>query len=99
MRGCSRITNVEDARMDLPRWFGRSFRAQADARKSGQTVTPDLPRAPVLCDDAASITPQSDTDEAGAAREIATVVCAADLRVYDRIPPKHPGHQPPHYGP
>ncbi|MEU8365353.1 hypothetical protein AB0C27_56010 [Nonomuraea sp. NPDC048882] len=62
---------VEDARMDLPRWFRRSFLAQAAAEGTGQLVSPDLPHAPVLYDDAVTITPQSATDDRGVVRELA----------------------------
>ncbi len=71
---------VEDARMDLPRWFERSFLAQAAAWETGQLVTPDLPLAPVLYDDAATIRPQSTADD-GIAREVARW-CARLLAEY-----------------
>jgi len=62
---------VEDAMMDLPRWFKRSSVAQANAWATGGVVTPDLPNAPVLYDDEATLMPQSAGDEHALLRELA----------------------------
>jgi hypothetical protein len=62
---------VEDAVMDLPRWFKRSCIAQANAWATLQMVSPDLPYAPVLYDDEATLMPQSADDDRALARELA----------------------------